>query len=96
MKVSDISGKIKNGEKALLNVQAEDFEIPARSSSTVFVPIEASLEPGVGVFGIMKIVSGGDYENLTADITFTATGLFGIKKTQTLENIPLKDLMKLL
>ena len=44
----------------------------------------------------MKIVSGGDYENLTADITFTATGLFGIKKTQTLENIPLKDLMKLL
>lgn len=96
VKVSDISGRIKSGEQTLLNVQAEDFEIPARSSSTVFVPLEASLEPGVGVFGIMKIVSGGDYENLTADITFTATGLFGIKKTQTLENIPLKDLMKLL
>ena len=96
VKVSDISGKIKSGEKALLNVQADDCEIPARSSSTVFVPLEASLEPGVGFFSIMKIVSGGDYENLTADITFTATGLFGIKKTQTLENIPLKDLMKLL
>ncbi len=96
VKVSDISGVVKNGETALLGLSAEDFEIPARSASTVAVPVEASLEPGVGLFSIMRIVSNGDYENLTADLTFTATGFLGIKKTQTIKDIPVKDLMKLL
>ena len=96
VKVSDVSGVVKNGEDALLNLTAEDFTIPARSTTTVPVPVEGSLAPGVGLLKIMSLVSGSNFEGLTADLTFTATGLLGIKKTQTIEGIPLKELMDLL
>ena len=96
VKVSAVSGKVKSGETALLGLTAEDFEIPARSETTVAIPVEANLEPGVGIRTIMKLVASGDFEDLTADITFTASGFLGIRKTQTIEDIPVKDLLRML
>ena len=94
--VSNVSGVVKNGAEALLNVKAEDFTIPARTESTVFVPVEASLAPGVGLLRIMSIAGGGNFDGLTVDLTFTATGLFGLKRTRTLTDIPIKDIIGLL
>ena len=96
VQVSDISGVVKRGEDALLNLKAEDFTIPARTESTVFVPVEASLAPGVGLLRIMSLVGGGNFEGLTVDLTFTGTGFLGMKKTRTLTDIPIKDIIGLL
>ena len=96
VKVTDISGKVKSNGTAILSLSAEDFTIPARSTATVPVPVEASMEPGVGILSIMKIVGGNNFEGLTADLTFTASGFLGIRKTQTLEDIPLKSIIGLL
>ena len=96
VEVSDVSGVIKSGESPLLNVSAEDFTIPARATTTVSVPVEANLAPGVGLFRIMSLVGGNNFEGLTADLTFTASGFLGLKKTQTIENVPVKDIIGLL
>ncbi|MBP5173092.1 MAG: hypothetical protein J6037_05235 [Bacteroidales bacterium] len=96
VEVSNVSGVVKSGEDELLNLTAEDFTIPARSTTTVPVPVEASLAPGVGLFRIMSLVGGNNFDNLTADLTFTASGFLGLKKTKTIENIPVKDIIGLL
>ena len=94
--MSDISGKLKSSGTPLLDLKAEDFTIPAKSDSRISIPIEASLEPGVGLITIMRTLGGGNFEGMTVDLTFTATGFLGIKKTQTLNDIPVKDIIGLL
>ena len=96
VQVSDISGKVKKGDSAILTLTAEDFTIPARSQTTIAVPVEASLEPGVGMLSLLKLASGNNFDGLTADLTFTASGFLGIKKTKTIENVPVKDIIGLL
>ena len=95
--VSDITGKVLNDGEPLLDLKAEDFSIPARSESTVLVPVEASLEPGVGLLSLGRLLSARDLdESITVSVTFTATGFLGFKKTQTIENVPLSTLAGLL
>lgn|GEM_PF-2326583 len=95
--VSDITGKVLNDGEPLLDLKAEDFTIPARKDSQVFVPVEASLEPGVGIFSLGRLLSAQDLdESITVSVTFTASGFLGIKKTQTIENVPLSTIANLL
>ena len=96
VEVSNVSGVVRSGESPLLNVSADDFTIPARSETTVGIPVQASLAPCVGLLRIMSIMRGGDMDDLVVDLTFTASGFLGIKKTKTLENIPVKDIVGLL
>ena len=95
--VSDITGKVLNDGEPLLDLKAQDFSIKARSESTVFVPVEAALEPGVGLLSLGRLLSARDLdESITVSVTFTATGFLGLKKTQTIENVPLSTLAGLL
>ncbi|MBO4465739.1 MAG: lipoprotein [Bacteroidales bacterium] len=96
VEVSNVSGVVKSGKSPLLNVSAEDFTIPARSETTVRIPVQASMAPGVGLLKIMSIAGSNNFDDLVVDLTFTASGLLGIKRTRTLENIPVKDIVGLL
>ena len=96
VEVSNVSGVVRSGESPLLNVSAEDFTIPARSETTVAVPVQASLAPGVGLLRILSLANGNNFDGLVVDLTFTASGFLGIKKTRTLEDIPVKDIIGLL
>ena len=94
--VTDVSGKVKKGERHMLDLTAEDFTVPARSASTVKIPVTATMAPGVGLLSIGRVLASGDYDDIVVDLTFTASGFLGFKKTQTIENIPVKDLISLL
>lgn len=94
--LSDISGKVKKAGAPLLAFTAEDFTIPGRIRSKLIVSGEAAPEPGVGLLSLARLFSSQDFSGFTVSVTFTARGFLGIKKTQTIEDIPLQNIVGLI
>jgi len=94
--VMDITGKVKHSGSAILDLQAEDFTIPARDTTEVLVPVEARLEPGTGILTVMRMISARDLSNVTVSLTFTVKGFLGFRKTETIEDIPVENIIGLI
>jgi len=93
IKVSDIGGELRKGDKVIARFNAEPFTLKARSTNTYSLPCTMTLDENVSLMDILSLVSKGVSDDLKVDIS--ATGKHGpVRKTVERKDVPIKSFVK--
>ena len=94
LKLSEIGGVVRVGEKEFISFTTDDLEIKGKSDQMYKLPCSGTLCDNVSLFDVLNFAANLDFSQIRMDVSCRAKHWTGITVTKDFKDINVGDMLK--